>query len=76
MLSVKLEQIALSQLPAQSHQSFRLATPMLLWASILLAILGGIGVTNFASLPWIGDLFALTLAISLFVAVCAGEART
>ena len=49
---------------------------MLLWASILLAIFGGIGVANFGSLPWIGDLFALTLAISLFVAVCAGEART
>jgi hypothetical protein len=46
---------------------------MLLWASILLAVVGGIGVANFGAPHWIGDLLALIFVVSLFVAVCATE---
>jgi hypothetical protein len=49
---------------------------MLLWASILVAILSGFGVVNYGPLPWIGDLIAVIFLISMFVAVCATEART
>jgi hypothetical protein len=49
---------------------------MLLWASILAAILSGFGVVNYGPLPWIGDLIAVIFLISIFVAVCAAEMRT
>ena len=49
---------------------------MLLWASILAAIVSGFGVVNYGALPWIGDLIAVVFLISMFVAVCATELRT
>ena len=49
---------------------------MLLWASILAAILSGFGVVIYGPLPWIGDLIAVIFLISMFVAVCATETRT
>jgi hypothetical protein len=47
---------------------------MILWASILAAIVSGFGVVNYGALPWIGDL-AVVFLISMFVAVCATEVR-
>jgi hypothetical protein len=49
---------------------------MLLWVSIVAAILSGLGVINFGSLHWVGDLVALAFAAALFVAICATEAQS
>ena len=49
---------------------------MLLWASIVAAVVSGFGVVNYGALPWIGDLIAVVFLITMFVAVCATEART
>ena len=46
---------------------------MLLWASICTALISGLGLAHFGSLHWLSDLAALTLALSMFVAVCATE---
>jgi hypothetical protein len=46
---------------------------MLLWASICTAVISGLGLAHFGSLHWVSDLIALTLALSMFVAVCATE---
>ncbi len=46
---------------------------MLLWASLCAAVISGLGLVHFGSLHWLSDLAALTLAFSMFVAVCAAE---
>jgi hypothetical protein len=52
-----------------------LGVTMLLWASIVAAVVSGFGVVNYGALPWIGDLIAVVFLITMFVAVCATEAR-
>ena len=49
---------------------------MLLWVSILAAVICGLGVVNLGSLHWVGDLVAVAFAAALFVAVCATETRS
>jgi hypothetical protein len=46
---------------------------MLLWASVVTAAASAATLISFGSLPGVGDLAALTFALSLFIVACASE---
>ena len=49
---------------------------MVLWGSVVALLASVAGLVTLGSIHMVGDLAALMLAVSLFILICATEART